>query len=668
MEKKKYIGPIFGSIALILVLIFFGFSESSKDAQSKKKIFWLIPDGLRAEPDLFTIYQWAEEGLLPNIKKMMETGAYGYSIPTFPSHTPTNFATLFTGTYPSKHGVADGPMREEGNALASPSVGGFSSTAKWNEPIWKTFERQDYKVTLLSLPGSTPPEIQFGDVIRGRWGGWGADFHALNFQSYLGRAERVRRGRGTRLFFAGPQLTEFLRPMKRIPSWLSQFKSYSSLKVSQGKGWGFSFYIVVSDQTDDQNVNYDTVTFFDIEKKQLANVQYQKWSPWIPAKLIWSGRIISSNISFHVISLHPGDGKFKVRLLFDNLNPYIVQPNHLAQELREGVGPMIDFVDNFPPQLIYTEDDRQTFLSEANFSLDWHRKAAGYLIDERKPELFIQDTYTPNQMLTSRWWMGYIDPKGKRFGEVNRLTREARWEEVKKMYQGIDAILGEYLKRADENTYVVLSSDHGATPLNQWVRVNNWLAKKGWLRFTINKKTGEPYINWRRSKAIYLKMNHIFINPNGLDGKWKRASGPKYEKLRRKIQKELLALKDANNITPTEKVLPWEIASQELKLPKERIGDLVIVNRPGYGWNEEMTKSREVFDQPLKTGYKQAILPDNLKDMWTPFVIVGPDIKKGFALPNPIRHVDQYRTLFHLTGLKSKNRLDGRVALEAIEE
>jgi predicted AlkP superfamily phosphohydrolase/phosphomutase len=127
-------------------------------ASSPTKLSWFIPDGVRADPNLFRIFQWADEGKLPNIKRMMSLGSYGYSIPVFPSHTPTNFAALLTGTYPQTNGVADGPMRVEGQLLAKPSVGGFSSTARTVPAIWSAFAK-DKRVVLISLPGSTPPEF-----------------------------------------------------------------------------------------------------------------------------------------------------------------------------------------------------------------------------------------------------------------------------------------------------------------------------------------------------------------------------------------------------------------------------------------------------------------------------------------------------------------------------
>lgn len=138
----------------IIVLIFsFYFFKSQQDLKKNNlKLYWFIPDGVRAEPDLFNIYRWAEQGKLPNIKKLMDMGTYGYSKPTFPSHTPVNFATLLTGSYPEVHGIDDGPMHAVGMPLDKIAVPGFRSTARKVPAIWKTLEGADMKVNILSVP------------------------------------------------------------------------------------------------------------------------------------------------------------------------------------------------------------------------------------------------------------------------------------------------------------------------------------------------------------------------------------------------------------------------------------------------------------------------------------------------------------------------------------
>ena len=124
MRKQLFVFVVLGAL-LAGALLYLQIRPEEASEKSTVKLYWFIPDGMRAEPDLFNIYRWAEEGKLPNIKKMMARGSYGYSKPVFPSHTPVNFATLLTGTYPRTHGIADGPMHVEGHALDKVSVGGF---------------------------------------------------------------------------------------------------------------------------------------------------------------------------------------------------------------------------------------------------------------------------------------------------------------------------------------------------------------------------------------------------------------------------------------------------------------------------------------------------------------------------------------------------------------
>lgn len=136
--KHSSIAPLVLLTALLLALVglyaYKGAGTKSNNARAVK-LYWFIPDGVRAEPFLFNMFAWAKEGKLPNIKRLIEGGSYGYSYPNFPSHTPTYFATLLTGSYPEIHGVNDGPMHAIGKPLDSVAVGGFRSVAKKVAPI-----------------------------------------------------------------------------------------------------------------------------------------------------------------------------------------------------------------------------------------------------------------------------------------------------------------------------------------------------------------------------------------------------------------------------------------------------------------------------------------------------------------------------------------------------
>ncbi|MCC2679862.1 MAG: hypothetical protein K0R29_2438 [Pseudobdellovibrio sp.] len=619
--------------------------QPEKKVKTAKKLYWFIPDGMRAEDEDFIVYEWARVGHLPNIMRLMTEGARGYSIPDFPSHTPINFASLLTGAHPDVHGIADGPMHIEGRPLNKPSAPGFSSLTKRVPPIWKTMFDEGKKVFLLSIPGSTPPEIP-ATVVKGRWGNWGTDSTSIVFESDSLLEKRKQLGNAFKLFFLGEPLTRFV-PAKK------NGKVYESVL----KAHGAEIPIKVEYKSKDQST-----VFTDFEGRAVT-VKVGQWSGWIPLNLKYKDSSYASHMMISPIKIW-SDGKFRIRVLFNGLNKFNTEPGEVAADLTEAIGPQVDHLDNWPPQLIFENEDKRVSMDEVRMSLDWHKKAAAYIPEKYKPDVFIQDTYTPNQMLESRWWQGDVD---KTRPGYNPKKAEAAMDQILEMYQGLDSIIGEAMAKKDDDTVIVLSSDHGVCPLHRLVHLNNLFAKKGWLKFTVDPKTGEAAIDWKNTKVVYLKMLHVYINPNGLDGNWKRGTGPEFEKLRDEVIKTLADLKDINGQKPLVKAVKWEDAKDVYKLPQDRIGDLVIEAKLNYFWYEEADTSQKIFSTPLTTGYKQSIDPLKNKCMWTPFLIWGPGIKKGYVFKDPISHVDQLPTIYKMMGVKIPKHVQGRVLEEAFE-
>jgi len=653
---------IFTLLLAIVVIIGYQKYQSSHKIKAPR-LYWFIPDGVRAEPTLFTLFTWAKEGKLPHIKKLMEQGSYGYSYPNFPSHTPTNFATLLTGAYPEVHGINDGPMHTLGKPLDSVAIGGFRSVAKKVAPIWKTLEEAGLKVFLQSIPGSTPPELNQGTVVRGRWGGWGADFNAINFETKGDLSERIKQGRAVRWFYFGPLLTQYIDSVP-VETWNLTQKSYSPPKEIALTGWGATVYAYETDTTDNGNVDYDTILLSKDKKTVFATLRQGEWSNWEPITLVWQSgdqkQPVDTSLKVALIKLNP-DGFFRIRVLYNNLNQYISSPETAAGILERAVGPMVDFPDNFPAQLVYYTEDKKIFLDEAVMSFDWHTKVIDTIVQAFAPDVVIHDIYTPNQMLTSRWWMGYIDPKSTHYNDVTKQQRDSLWKEVGDMYKHLDDMIGEIQKNANSQTYIVLSSDHGAVPLNTYVNLNNLFTSKGWLKFTIDPKTGEPIIDWKNSQVIYLKMAHVYINPDGLNGNYVRASGSQYESLRNEVIATLQSLQAPDGIKPVVDIQKWEDVKQYMQLDPDRTGDLVIANAPGYGWNEEITSNLTLFSNPQVTGYKQAIIAKDDPGMWTPFIIAGPGIKKNNYLGDtPFPLVDQYPTIMKALQQKIPDFVQGK--------
>ncbi len=650
------------SAALLITLRLQNSSQSSSvQQQSKLKLYWFIPDGFRAEPDVFTLFKWAQSGELPNFKRLMEMGSYSYSIPVFPGHTPTNFATLLTGFYPETHGINDGPMRIPGYSLKRVVKGGFQSTSRKIPAIWSDLEEQGYFSTLITVPGSTPPEIRRGVVIKGRWGAWGVEFPSMIIQSDTLKENKEIIMARRKVFEMDKDLTRIVHPtMSDAGSFVFDFELWGN--KLQGT--------LLKDQT---------LLIRDENQKVLANLKEEQWSDWnhlnltyalkevfvegLPQPPEWERDLskvqIASQIRFSAIRLAPG-GDFRIRVQFNDLNEFLIYPTTAYSALFEKLGPMVDFVDNYPPQLIYFDEDKRTFLAEMAQSLDYHDKLASYSIEELKSNSIIHTIYTPNQMLTSRWWMGALDPTSPRYKDYSDQEREVLWSEVLTMYKGIDKILGTILDRKDDDTLIVFSSDHGAIPLYKEVRLNNLFAREGLLS-AYKDKDGLMKIDWAKSKVVFLKMDSIFINPNGLGGVYQRSTGPEYEALRKRVIELLKNLKDDQGVSPLAGYIGHEEA-KKWKLDTESAGDLVIANTPHYNWTETLTSDLAPFHVALKSGYKQAVWPKDNKGMWTPFLIAGPGIKKNHALSAPIQHVDQVPTIMKALGLEIERDFPGELA------
>ncbi len=654
--KRK---PLFW-IFLIVILVYVLHTKGIIFPQRATKLYWFIPDGMRAEENLFTVYKWANEGKLPNIKKMMDKGSYGYSIPVFPSHTPANFAALLTGAHPAVNGVSDGPMRVEGKPLEKPSVSGFSSAALKVSPLWTVLENNGKKVVLLSMPGSTPPELKKGVIIRGRWGGnWGSDDAALIFEPSERQAVMKKVGAGFRLFYFGDTLTKFV-PEKNSTS--SAAISFSPLKEAKMTAHGLDIYALILDSTDDGKVNYDKIAFsLKQEGPSFSVIPQGQWTDWLPTQLKFQDKSYDSNIKFKVIKLWD-DGQFRIRVLYNNLNKFVTVPETVAAEMTQGLGPMVDFVDNFPPQLIYEPEDKQTFMEEAQMSWEYHQKAVGFVFDKYKPDVFLQDIYTPNQMLTSRWWMRYIDPKSSDYTVEKAKDAMA---DVLKMYQGLDGIIGEALKHDDGKTIFVLSSDHGIILQTRIMSLNNLFVNRGWLKYSLNPQTGEMIVDWARTKVVHLQTNNIYINPHGLAGSYKRAIGEEYQKLRSEVKQTLEQLTDGDTKAIAQ-VITWENAPKFFEVPSDRIGDLAIEIAPGYGFSEAATADGQVFTDSLTSGNKQAYDPKT-DGLQTPFVIMGPGVKESHKLAKDISHIDQMPTILKLLGIKIPSYVQGKVLTEMLK-
>ncbi len=92
-------------------------------------------------------------GVMPNLARLRASGAFTDSVTTtLPGQTAVAHATIYTGAWPSRHGIM-------GNRIYSPGQGpmdGFASTSLLAEPLWITAARQGLDVTVVAAPLVSP--------------------------------------------------------------------------------------------------------------------------------------------------------------------------------------------------------------------------------------------------------------------------------------------------------------------------------------------------------------------------------------------------------------------------------------------------------------------------------------------------------------------------------
>jgi predicted AlkP superfamily phosphohydrolase/phosphomutase len=109
------------------------------------------------------IESWANAGILPTLKRLMDEGVWGRLRSTLPPITGPAWTSLATGTNPGKHGVYDFLGRQPGTyRLAS-----FNASHRHGASLWRILSQAGKKVGVLNVPLTYPPEPLDGFLTSG---------------------------------------------------------------------------------------------------------------------------------------------------------------------------------------------------------------------------------------------------------------------------------------------------------------------------------------------------------------------------------------------------------------------------------------------------------------------------------------------------------------------
>jgi predicted AlkP superfamily phosphohydrolase/phosphomutase len=185
-------------------------------------------------------------------------------------------------------------------------------------------------------------------------------------------------------------------------------------------------------------------------------------------------------------------------------------PPGLKQEIKQVVGEYLFDVPNFRTDNKGPMLDSIFDMTEKRFQLVKH-------LLKNQPTDFAMVVEIGCDRLHHGFWKYY--DKGHRRYEANTPFQFA----VRDYYRLIDQKIGEVLELIDQNTLVLIVSDHGVKKMDGGICINEWLKREGYLVLD-EEPTGlvtlnQAKVNWKKTKAwgwggYYAR---IFLNVKGRD-------------------------------------------------------------------------------------------------------------------------------------------------------
>jgi predicted AlkP superfamily phosphohydrolase/phosphomutase len=273
-------------------------------------------------------------------------------------------------------------------------------------------------------------------------------------------------------------------------------------------------------------------------------------------------------------------------------------------------------------------------------------------------------------------------------------------------YQYVDTALDRIVADLDENTTLLLMSDHGFGPFHKFIHLNNWLRQQGWLQIKRTPTTwmkaglfdlgftpmgvydllmrmglgalkrevvrgkGQGLlrkmflsfddVDWQRTTAYALgNVGQIYLNVRGREAQGVVEPGEQYETTRDEIIARLRELRDPHTAEP---VVETIYRREEIYRGHnvDRAADIVFVptRMEYFGFGEYEFGSNRIIES-MKRGISGTHRLNGMALLW------GSAVSKGTHLQDA-QILDVAPTILHLMGQPVPQDMEGRVLIEAL--
>ncbi len=549
-------------LAACLVVLALGSGAAAAEAKHKK-VLVLGVDGL--DPKL--LQRFADEGVLPNFKRLIDEGDFKPLGTTMPPLSPVAWSTFITGMDPGGHGIFDFIHRDPARYLPIPAtseaprielpikVAGCEYPLPWasaevvnmrkGRAFWEYLDERGVPSTLYSIPSDFPP-TKAGKVLSGMGtpdliGTHGTfsyytDRRVPNAAGITGGNVYMVRVENNKVSatLKGPD-QPFKRIKKRSPRRGATEVEYEHPELE------LPFTVHLDPERPEARLKVGGTELI---------LKEGEWSDWVEVDFAVDCApfmTVGSIARFYLKQTRPDFKLYVSPLQISPRAPVqpISFPDDWVHELWESLGYF--YTQELPEDTKAFSGGILTgreFREQSELVHGERMKALKHLLAGYREGLLFFYFSSVDQRSHMLW--RYADDKHP-FFEMDELLIHG----IREIYTEIDEAVGLAAAAVGDDGTLIVMSDHGFGPFYWGVNLNTWLLENGYLALKPGVRQEQVKyllgVDWSKTKAYALGLSGLYVNLAGREAKGIVLPGPEYRQTLDALERDLLALKDPRN-------------------------------------------------------------------------------------------------------------------------